>query len=227
MSGSEKESLGIFSELPKKLRDRLNKARIERKFGPGEIIFREGTPGDGVYIIRKGRVMLYSFSAYGDRKIFDIISEGDVIGEMALIDEEPRSMTAETVTAVESDFISREDFTREILSEREAILPLLRLVVRRLRRLDEHVEEIIFQGVPARVAAAIAYLADRFGVRSEKNGKTIIQLKITHAELADLVGTSREYASKFIAQFQNDGILKCSRGMMEIFDLEGLKSWTQ
>lgn len=198
-----------------------------KRYSAGDVIFREGTVGDGFYIIRSGRVMLYSFSSLGERKIFDIITTGDVIGEMAMIDGEPRSMTAEALSETHADFLSKENFEREILAQRDAILPFLKLVVRRLRRLDHHVEEIIFQGVPARVATALAYLADRFGHKIIEDGREAIRLEITHAEIADLVGTSREYTSKFIAQFQKDDLLKCGRGSIDIYDLEAVRSWAR
>lgn len=218
---------GIFADLSEEIRRRFETLMVRKNFEPGDVIFREGTIGDGFYLIRSGRVMLYSFSALGERKIFDIISVGDVIGEMAVIDGEPRSMTAEALTEVEADFLSRTNFEREILSHRDAILPFLKLVVRRLRRLDQHVEEIIFQGVPARVATAIAYLADRFGQKVMEDGKEAIRLEITHAEIADLVGTSREYTSKFISQFQKDNLLKCGRGTIDIYDLNAVRSWAR
>lgn len=218
---------GIFSDLSKEIRAGFEKRMIVKTFAQGDVIFREGTVGDGCFIIKSGRVMLYSFSPLGERKIFDIISDGDVIGEMAMIDGEPRSMTAECLTGVKADFLAREDFEKEIMAHREALIPFLKLVVRRLRRLDQHVEEIIFQGVPSRVAAAIVYLAGRFGEKITENNRELVRLQVTHAELADLVGTSREYTSKFLSQFQKDGILKCTRGTMDIFDLEAVKNWAQ
>jgi CRP/FNR family transcriptional regulator len=218
---------GIFSDLSKEIRAGFEKRMVEKTFAQGDVIFREGTVGDGCFIIKSGRVMLYSFSPLGERKIFDIISDGDVMGEMAMIDGEPRSMTAECLTEVKADFLAREDFEKEIMAHREALIPFLKLVVRRLRRLDQHVEEIIFQGVPSRVAAAIVYLAGRFGEKVSENNRDFIRLQVTHSELADLVGTSREYTSKFLSQFQKDGLLKCTRGTMDIFDLEAVKSWAQ
>lgn len=216
---------GIFSGLPAEIRQRMERVMVQKQFKAGDIIFREGTVGDGFYVIRAGRVMLYSFSPFGERKIFDMITAGDVIGEMAMIDGEPRSMTAEAITEVAVDFISKQHFEETVLAEKETILIFLRLVVKRLRRLDQHVEEIIFQGVPARVASAIVYLADRLGQRGRSGDQESVRLEITHAELADLVGTSREYASKFISQFQEDKLLKCSRGVLDIMDLERLKNW--
>lgn len=225
MSGTK--NIGIFSDLSAEIQKRFQALMASKHFAAGDVIFREGTIGDGVYVIRSGRVMLYAFSSMGERKIFDIISTGDVIGEMAMIDGEPRSMTAEALTEVTADFLSKENFEHEILAKRESIMPFLKLVVRRLRRLDHHVEEIIFQGVPARVATALAYLADRFGQKVMDGDKEALRLDVTHAELADLVGTSREYTSKFISQFQKDGLLKCGRGTIDIYDLEAVRSWAR
>ena len=223
-----KHNIGIFTELSEEIRKGFEKMMQKKTYSTGEVIFREGTIGDGCYIIRSGRVMLYSFSSTGERKIFDIISDGDVIGEMAIIDGEPRSMTAECVTAVAVDFLAAEDFKKEILSNKNAVIPFLKLVVRRLRRLDQHVEEIIFQGVPARVASALVYLAERFGEKVvAASGNDAFRLLITHAEIADLVGTSREYTSKFLAQFQKEKIIDCGRGTIDITDLDGLKSWAK
>jgi CRP/FNR family transcriptional regulator len=217
----------IFTDLTSEIRAGFEKLMAVKTFTPGDVILREGTVGDGCYIIRSGRVMLYSFSSLGERKIFDIITTGDVLGEMAMIDGEPRSMTAECLTDVSADFLAKADFEREILTNRDAILPFLKLVVRRLRRLDQHVEEIIFQGVPSRVATAITYLADRFGEKCVEDGKDAIRLEITHAEIADLVGTSREYTSKFLSQFQRDNLLKCGRGTIDIYDMNGIRSWAK
>lgn len=211
---------GFLSAFSTNVREKLERALSERTFSAGEVIFRDGDPGDGCYILREGRVMLYAKTGDGSRKIFDILGPSDILGEMSLIDGEPRCATAEAASDVRAGFLSVSDFERVVLSDADSTKALLRILVHRLRRTDLQVEELVFLGVPGRLARALLTLGEKF---QEKVGNPRIPLK--HAEIADIVGTTREYVSRFLSQFQQDNCVKLERGLVEITDPERLSTW--
>ncbi len=211
---------GFLSAFSPPVRSRLEAEMSETAFPSGALLFQHGDPGDGCYFLRDGRVMLYAKKPDGTRKIFDILGAGDILGEMSLIDGEPRCASAEAVTEVRAGFLPAGAFEKVVLSDPASTKALLRILVTRLRRTDVQIEELVFLGVPGRLARALLTLGDRF---REPGGAELIPLK--HNEIADIVGTTREYVSRFLAQFQRDECLRLDRGSIEILSRERLETW--
>lgn len=212
--------MGFLSAFTPSVRTRIEARMTEKVFPPGSVIFQTGDPGEGCYILREGRVMLYAKKPDGTRKIFDILGAGDILGEMSLIDGEPRCATAEAVAQVRAGFLPVPAFEKEVLSDPVSTKALLQMLVKRLRRTDLQIEELVFLGVPGRLARALLTLGERF---REPGG--IERIPLRHSEIADIVGTTREYVSRFLAQFQRDECLKLDRGSIEILSRERLSTW--
>ncbi len=115
-----------------------------REFAAGQVIFLEGDPSEEAYVIRSGRVEILKNAASGAVRL-SVLGEGDVFGEMGLLDERPRSATARATEPVVASAISRAEFTRQLLFEPRQALDLLRALFERLRVMNQMLAD---QGAP-------------------------------------------------------------------------------
>jgi CRP-like cAMP-binding protein len=146
---------------------------------------------------------------------------GEVFGEVAVLDGEPRSATITALEPCELVIIQRNDFFHFLERAPQAAIKLLEVLARRLRRLSERVEDTAFLDVPGRLAKQLVRLAERYG---QKEGEGVcIELKLSQQELGDLVGATRESVNKQLRAWVAEAIVEQSRGKIVILDLEALR----
>lgn len=169
----------------------------------GHVLFREGEPGDCLYIIRSGKVKLGRKSVDGRENLLSVLGPGEMFGELSMFDPGPRTATA---TAV-GDTVLYELSHTELLSWLERFPAvaryLLEALARRLRRTNEALADLVFSDVPGRVAKALLDLAERFGKEVPEGVRVMHDL--TQEELAQLIGASRETVNKALADFSARG----------------------
>ena len=192
---------------------------VPRRFVAGEIIFREGDDGDTCYVVRQG--LARAVREHGDGRTLTLahFSPGDIFGELALFDDEPRSATVETIEATEALAILGGDMRRLLHRHPDISIKLLAALGRRLRATNERLARQSFQTVQSRVAAVLAQL-----VRGVHDGSTVRDGLITHtqSELAQLAGSSRESASRFLATLERAGVITQGRGKLVVHDPDAL-----
>jgi signal transduction histidine kinase len=138
------ETSKLFRELPSDDLRRLKDAARERAFAPQQVIFQEGTPGDGIFIIQEGQVQICSRMGGGQPRTLTQLEPGDLFGEMAVLDDEPRSATAIAQTPVTTLFISREDLMRLAEKSPQLAVGLVRAISHRLREFNQqYIREVI------------------------------------------------------------------------------------
>lgn len=173
------------------------------RFPPGHNIFREGDAGDRLYIIIDGKVKIGRHSPDGRDNLLAIMGPADMFGELALFDPGPRTSTVTTLTDLHALAVDRTALTHWIRSHPEIAEQLLRVLARRLRRTNDILCDIIFTDVPGRVAGQLLHLGQQFGRR---DGDTVrVDHHLTQAELAQLVGSSRETVNKALSMFAERG----------------------
>jgi CRP/FNR family transcriptional regulator len=202
--------VGLFHDLPPLEIQHVAALCREHSFARGEALFLAGDPGDRLYLISRGWVKVTRDSQDGREKTLAILGEGDCLGEMALLDEQPRSATARALTACSTVYLDRGKF-RELLEANPAVtIKLLAMVTARLREANEQIEELTFQDARGKVAAALIQLRRKHGVAV--SGGFHIPVKLTHQELAALAGTTRETTSRVLAEFLDQGTLDIHEG---------------
>jgi CRP/FNR family transcriptional regulator len=148
---------------------------------------------------------------------------GDIFGELAMFDDERRSATVETLDAVEAIAIAGSDM-RRLMSEQNGIAAKLAIALgRRLREANERLARQSFQTVQSRVAGVLLQLVEQ--AQAEGAGETDVLIKITQADIAQLAGSSRESASRFLAVLERAGIVTQGRGRITVHDSEALKRY--
>jgi CRP-like cAMP-binding protein len=177
---------------------------IERKFPKGATIFEEGVLGDYMYLIGKGQVKVTKMSEDGREKILEILSDGDFFGEMSLLDREPRSASIKTTTPTVLLALSRTDFLGLLARSPDISMGLICELSRRLRETDEQVRALLFERVEGRTRRILGRLA-----RDPVSGRPDLRATppVTHQQLADLVGTSRETITRVVKELKDEGWL--------------------
>lgn len=197
---------GIFQGLAHDTVATLTDQLDANQFPDGHTIFAEGDPGDRLYIIISGKVKIGRCTADGRESLIAIMGPADMFGELALFDPGPRTSTVTTLTRVEAVTVDRAALGHWIRTHPEIGEQLLRVLARRLRRTNDVLCDIIFTDVPGRVAGQLLHLAQRFGVRA---GDALrIDHDLTQAEIAQLVGSSRETVNKALSTFADRGWIR-------------------
>ncbi|RWA15480.1 Crp/Fnr family transcriptional regulator [Mycolicibacterium brumae DSM 44177] len=175
-------------------------------FPRGHRVFREGEPGDRLYIIASGTVKIGRSAPDGRESLLALLGPADIFGELAIFDPGPRTSTVTTLTEVEAVSMDREALHSWITGRPQIAEQLLRVLARRLRRTNNALSDLIFTDVPGRVAKQLLDLANRFG--STDDGAVRIDLQLTQHELAQLVGSSRETINKALSDFASRGWIR-------------------
>jgi CRP-like cAMP-binding protein len=193
-----------------------------QRYPKGGPMFVEGEQSDRVLAILDGRVKVSVVTPDGKEVVLAVRGPGDLLGELAFIDGEPRSATATALDPVSSVVVSAADFTRFLESHPRVALLLLRMVSRRLRDADNKRAEFAAFDTVGRVASRLLELAERFGEASGANG-ILITLPLTQEELAGWTGSSREAVSKALSALRAVGFIETKRRAITVLDVEGLR----
>ena len=177
---------------------------IERRFPKNAIIVDEGLAGDYMYVIRSGRVKVTKASGDGREKIMNLLSVGDFFGEMSLLDDEPRSASVTTLEPTLLLALSRRDFMELLNNSSTLALCVIQELTRRLRDTDEQASSMSFQKVQERTRGLFERIAQEEGVGEHFR----ITPTLTHQQIADMIGTSRETVTRAVKRLKDDGWLQ-------------------
>lgn len=184
---------------------KISSLSTEKQFPRGTRIFGEGEAADAVYILRRGMVKLSSLSDKGRETILHILKPDEVFGEL-LLSQQQRAFTAVTLEDSVVTIISKESFV-ELLSTVPAIaLTFIRLLSKRLASVERDLAEFGHTWSYHRLARVLLQLAEDYG-KEVPNG-TLINVRLTHEDLANLIGTSRETVTTQLNRFTRMGLLK-------------------
>jgi len=191
-----------------------------RRVARGDAVLRRGDPGGGMVVIMVGRVRVSVISEDGKEVTLTILGQGEVLGEMSLLDGEP---TSADVTAQEDCVllvIERSQFLALLRANSGLCLHLMTLLTRRLRRANAVLEDMALLDLPARLGRLLARLANDYGVPVRSG--TRIEVKLSQKDLSTLVGASREKVNRQIRQWEDDGVLAKDSGRMVVVDSRAL-----
>jgi CRP/FNR family transcriptional regulator len=194
---------------------------IGRRFEAGETVFKEGDEGSTCYVVRAGRARAIRAHTDGRSITLAHFGPGDIFGEMAMLDGERRSATVEATEETEAVAILSADMHRLLREHPDISVELITALARRLRHTNERLAAQSFQTVQSRVAAALAQLVAA-ARESDHGAAGDVLITVTQAEVAQLAGSSRESASRFLAVLERAGIITQGRGRLTVHDAEAL-----
>ncbi len=193
-----------------------------KTYVPGEMLFAEGDPCAGLFVVAGGRVRIFKTSANGREHVLAIEGPGSSIAELPVFDGGKYPASAAAIEKSELVFVSRADFRAICLEHPEVALKVLQVVGGRLRRLVGIIEELSFTTVRHRLISWLLRQAKTEG-RPTPRGPAF-SLGASHQELAAQIGTVRELVSRNMARLQAQGFIGISGREVVILDLEGLEA---
>ncbi len=204
----------LFSALSDGELESFAARTLTRSYAAGELVFSEGEPCAGFYIVAKGRGRIFKISQAGREQVLSIEGPGGSIAELPVFDGGPYPASLSAVDPSELLFISRTDFRALCLEYPAVALKILQVVGARLRKLVGIIEELSFTTVRHRLILREA--------GNEHRGK--FTLAVSHQELAAQIGTVRELVSRNIARLQAQGLIAISGHEVTVLDREGLET---
>jgi CRP/FNR family transcriptional regulator, cyclic AMP receptor protein len=207
----------LFGVLGTDLLKRLSACAVTRRFKRGTTIFDKGDPGTALFAVHTGTVKISVPSADGREAVFNLIREGEIFGEIALLDGRPRTAGAEAMTDCELMVIERRDFIAFVHQYPEVALKLIEVLCARLRLQSERFEEATFLNLAARLAKTLLRLSADADPTSP-GGK----LAITQREISQMVGMSRESTNKQLRAWTKRQWLRLERGSIVVLKPEAL-----
>lgn len=214
-------TVSLFQGLSENLlRDICTKVQ-ERQIPKSTILFMEDDPGDSLYIIRQGSFKVYRLASDGREKTLAVIVQGEWFGEMALIDDGPRSATAEALENSKVIILKKVDFKLLMDNYPPLAQQVTRVLSFRLRQTNQQVEAFAFGDVRSRIVQVLLDLYRRNGIITENGHR--IEVRLTHQEIANLAGVARETASRILAELQQDELVEYSHRQFCLLDLEKLQ----
>jgi CRP/FNR family transcriptional regulator, cyclic AMP receptor protein len=213
----------VFSDLELRELEAVAQVAVPRRWERGQIIFREGDEGDTCYLLRSGAVVLTREHQDGRMVALAELRAGAMFGELAMFRGETRSATAEAVESTSAVALLARDMQRLIRRHPELALKLLGSLAERVSTTNERLLQQSFQTVAGRVASAL--LAQTVSRQAEGAPDADVLIRATQAEIANLAGTSRESASRFLATLERAGVVTLGRGKVTVHDPTRLRNY--
>jgi len=213
----------VFSTLEMDDLERIAEVAVPRAFDPGQVVFREGDASDTCYIVRLGQARAISTHADGRTITLANFGPGDIFGELAMFEDELRSATVEAIETTSVVGVLGPDMRRLMSEHHEIAMRLVIALGRRLRETNDRLSRQSFQTVQSRVAVVLSELVAQQVAAG--NGTTDVLVTATQSDLAQLAGSSRESASRFLAVLERAGVISQGRGRLVVHDPGALEHY--
>jgi CRP/FNR family transcriptional regulator len=213
----------VFSTLEADDLERIADVAVPRGFDPGQVVFREGDSSDTCYVVREGHAR--AVRSHGDGRTITLATfgPGDIFGELAMFEDERRSATVEAIEPTSVIGVLGPDMRRLMSEHPEIAVRLVIALGRRLRETNERLSRQSFQTVQSRVAVVLGELVQQ-EVASGKRPADVL-ITTTQADLAQLAGSSRESASRFLAVLERAGVISQGRGRLVVHEPKALEQY--
>jgi CRP-like cAMP-binding protein len=213
----------VFATLEHSDLERIAQLSVPRQFEPGQAVFREGDESDTCYIVREGHAR--AVRSHGDGRTITLATfgPGDIFGELAMFEDERRSATVEAIEPISVVAVLGPDMRRLMIEHPEISTRLVIALGRRLREMNERLSRQSFQTVQSRVAVVLSELVVQ-ELAEGADGRNVL-VTATQSDLAQLAGSSRESASRFLAVLERAGVISQGRGRLVVHEPEALKKY--
>jgi CRP/FNR family transcriptional regulator, cyclic AMP receptor protein len=212
------ERNSLFRGLSAASLDRIAALSSKRTFESESVLFMRGDPGDALFGVVSGRVRVSTQTPNGKEVILNVMKPGDVFGEIALLDGQPRTASATAVTSTQLIVIQRADFLNLLKREPQLAVHLIELLCGRVRWTSEQMEDTSLLNVPQRLAKCVLHLASSQGSPTPHG----VQVKISQEQLAKFLGLSRQIVNKYLQTWKRKRWIALGRGKLIVGDERAL-----
>jgi len=213
----------VFSTLENADLQRIAEVSVPRSFEPGQAVFREGDSSDTCYVVREGHARAIRSHPDGRTITLATFGPGDIFGELAMFEDERRSATVEAIETISVVGVLGPDMRRLMIEHPEISTRLVIALGRRLRESNERLTRQSFQTVQSRVAVVLGNLVAELVAAGQPESDVLVTA--TQSDLAQLAGSSRESASRFLAVLERAGVISQGRGRLVVHDPQALSQY--
>lgn len=220
-------SVALFADLEEGELERFSQVAVPRSFPAGTRVFQEGDSSDACYIVSSGSFRVTREHSDGRAITLATLGVGEIFGELAMLDGDRRSASAEAITDGTLMALPAGDVRGLLARNPEIALKLVAGLVRRLRAANMRLSRQSFQTVPSRVAGILAQLAKE-GQEGDGDGAgemSEVTIRMNQTDLAQLAGTSRESVSRFLAELERAGVVRSGRGRVTVLQPSKLRNY--
>ncbi len=210
----------LFERLTPVEKRRLETHAVMRAFKKKEIIYFPSEPGESVLVVLRGKVKIKTITPEGKETIFAFFGEGEIFGELALFETQPREEYAEAVEDAQVLAIPRDDLLALMEQRPDIAMHVTKLVGLRRRRIENRLRNILFRSNRERVAALLLELIESHGERQADGWQ--IRLELSHQDLANLIGATRETVTLTLGRMQQEKLIKIHRRHIKVHDRDRL-----
>jgi len=227
-TGEEKQAIAllrhctVLADVPNEALQVLVAGVAVGSYRPRQVIYLPGDRAQGVHFLASGRIKISKVTRDGKELTLAYRSEGDFFGEPCLPDGGPREEMAEAMDASVTVEVPRERLDDLLKVDGGAAYKFCRALIARRKDLETRVEQLIFKDVGAKLAELLLNLGHEHGISDERG--TVVGLKITHQEMANLIGSTRETVSLTLSQFKRKGLIQTEGRKVILSDPEGLRA---
>jgi CRP/FNR family cyclic AMP-dependent transcriptional regulator len=206
------DNIPLFTGLGKKELEVVASHTVAKTWPPRTLLLREGEQSSSLYLILYGKVKVFICDDEGNEAILNLLGMGDYFGEMALLDDAPRSASVMTMEQTRVATMTKSAFKECLAGHPDIAYNLIRTLTGRVRVLSGNVRNLALLDVYGRVARAL------LGLAKPSDQQLVIDQKITHQEIASMVGASREMVSRILKDLSNKGYIKVERRRITLFE---------
>jgi len=210
----------LLTQLPAEAIRRLESGALMRTFAAGAPIYLPTDAANGVLFLASGRIRICSTSEEGKRAILAYVDPGELFGELSLFGEGRRDELAEAMDESRVVLLPRDEFLRALRGNADFALGVTKLIGLRRQRIERRLKSLLFRSVRQRLVDVLLELAERYGVSTPRG--TLIQLRLSHQELASAIGSTRESVTIILGEIVGEGLIENRRNRIVVFDLRRL-----
>jgi CRP/FNR family transcriptional regulator len=219
-------SVPLFAGLEEGELERFSQVAVPRSFPAGTRVFHEGDSSDACYIVSEGSFRVTREHSDGRAITLATLGPGEIFGELAMLDGDTRSASAESITDGTLLALPANDVRGLLGRNPEIALKLVAGLVRRLRAANMRLSRQSFQTVPSRVAGILAQLSREGQDGNADDGEMQeVTIRMNQTDLAQLAGTSRESVSRFLAELERAGVVRSGRGRVTVLQPNKLRNY--
>jgi CRP/FNR family transcriptional regulator, cyclic AMP receptor protein len=210
----------LFSNLKDEELKDLDKITRMEEVRRRQPVYLPGDTAHTVYLLKEGRVKISRVTEDGKEFTLAILEPGEVFGELEVLEGSPRDTVAEALEDISICVIQRKDFEEVLRKNPDLTIRLTKLIGFRLKKIENRIEDLVFRDVPTRLAHLLLSLSKEFG--EENKDGVRLGVKMTHQELANLIGSTRETVSATLNDFKRQGLIRQDHHAITVRDKQRL-----
>lgn len=211
----------LFQDLSLEDAETLDGLMEVQRFKRKQVVFMPGDPSQQIFLIKSGLVKISKVTEEGKELTLMFLSHGELFGELAVFDSGPRNTMAEAYEDTLVCSMACDAFLQFMLARPQVGLQVTRLIAERRRKLENKIDNLLFRGAHARLAGLFLDLSHDFGVRDSRG--IIINLKLTHRELANLIGSTRETVSFALIDLKKENVIETDGKRVVLLNVPALE----